>query len=147
MAEQEIVGEVGGDHEAFGDHIELTGLVIRGHHGVFAHEKRDGQDFVVDLVVWTDLRRAAASDDLADTVDYGALADAVVEVVGGEPADLIETVAQRVAAAVLTADARIRRVRVTLHKPDAPIAHRFGDVAVVITRESGDIPTASGDNR
>lgn len=123
-----------GVHDIGSDHIELTGLIVRGHHGVFAHEKRDGQDFVVDLVVWTDLRAAAASDDLADTVDYGNLADVVVGVVGGEPVDLIETVAERVAAAVLAADGRIRRVRVTLHKPSAPIPHRFDDVAVVVTR-------------
>ncbi|WP_066910015.1 dihydroneopterin aldolase [Millisia brevis] len=131
------------------DHIELTGLVVRGHHGVFAHEKRDGQDFVVDLVVWTDLRAAAASDDLADTVDYGNLADVVVAVVGGDPVDLIETVAERVAAAVLAADGRIRRVRVTLHKPSAPIPHRFDDVAVVVTRTparpAGGSSAAGGD--
>ena len=56
------------------DRIELRGLKVRGTHGVFEHEKRDGQDFLVDLVLWTDFTAAAASDDLADTVDYGALA-------------------------------------------------------------------------
>ena len=56
------------------DRIELTGLRVRGHHGVFEHERRDGQDFLVDLVVWTDFTAAAESDDLDDTVDYGALA-------------------------------------------------------------------------
>lgn len=126
--------------DAGADHIELTGLVVRGRHGVFEHEKRDGQDFVVDLVLWVDLRPAATGDNLADTVDYGRLADVAVDIVGGEPADLIETVADRIARGVLAADARIRRVRVTLHKPSAPIPHRFDDVAVVITRT----PTSVG---
>ena len=77
------------------DRIELTGLKVRGHHGVFDHEKRDGQDFLVDLVLWTDFTAAAASDDLADTVDYGALALFARDVVAGPAFDLIETVASR----------------------------------------------------
>lgn len=117
-----------------GDRIELSGLVVRGTHGVFEHERRDGQDFVIDLVIWADLGPAGRSDDLADTIDYGGVADAVVEVVGGPPVDLIETVAHRISDRVLATDPRIGRVRVTVHKPEAPIPHRFGDVAVVITR-------------
>jgi 7,8-dihydroneopterin aldolase/epimerase/oxygenase len=118
------------------DRIELRGLKVRGHHGVFEHERRDGQDFVVDLVVWLDLRAAAASDDLADTVDYGTLAKRAAAIVGGEPRDLVEAVAARIADDVLS-DERVRAVEVTLHKPQAPIPLEFADVAVVVYRESG----------
>lgn len=118
---------------ADGDRIALRGLKVRGYHGVFPRERRDGQDFLVDVVVWLDLRAAAASDDLADTLDYGGLAQRVAAIVGGEPCDLIEAVAGRVAEEVLT-DPRVRAVEVTLHKPHAPIPLEFADVAVVVHR-------------
>ena len=116
-----------------GDRIELRGLRVRGRHGVFEHERRDGQDFVVDLTVWLDLAPAAASDDLADTVHYGVLAERAAAIVGGEPCDLIEAVAGRIADDVLT-DGRVRAVEVALHKPQAPIPLEFADVAVVVSR-------------
>ena len=116
------------------DRIELRGLRVRGHHGVFDHEKRDGQDFLVDLVVTVDLAPAAASDDLADTLHYGELAQAAAAVLAGPSRDLIETVAAEIARGVLAADARVRQVEVTLHKPSAPIPLTFADVAVVVTR-------------
>ncbi len=109
---------------------------MRGHHGVFDHERRDGQDFVLDLVLWTDLAAAGASDDLADTVDYGALAEAAAAVVEGPPRSLIEAVAADVAAVVLD-DPRVTVVEVVLHKPQAPIARPFDDVAVRVTRSRG----------
>jgi 7,8-dihydroneopterin aldolase/epimerase/oxygenase len=117
------------------DRIELRGLTVRGHHGVFPEERRDGQTFVLDLTVWLDLAAAAASDELSDTLDYGALAQRAAAVLGGEPCDLIETVAGRIADDVLT-DHRVRAVEVVLHKPQAPIPLQFTDVAVVLTRES-----------
>jgi 7,8-dihydroneopterin aldolase/epimerase/oxygenase len=116
-----------------GDRIELRGLRVRGHHGVFDHERRDGQDFVLDLVLWTDLTAAGSSDDLADTVDYGALAEAVAAVVEGPPHALIEAVAADVAAVVLD-DPKVAVVEVVLHKPQAPIDRPFDDVAVRVTR-------------
>jgi 7,8-dihydroneopterin aldolase/epimerase/oxygenase len=119
------------------DRIMLTGLRVRGRHGVYEHERASGQDFVVDLAVWLDLRAAAASDDLADTVDYGALARRAAEIVGGPPCRLIETVAGRVADAVLT-DTRVQAVEVTVHKPDAPIPLEFVDVAVTARRSRAD---------
>jgi dihydroneopterin aldolase len=115
------------------DRIELRGLTVRGRHGVFEHERRDGQDFVVDLTVWLDLGPAAASDRLADTLDYGALAQRAAAIVGGEPCDLIEAVAGRIADDVLT-DRRVAAVEVRLHKPQAPIPLQFADVAVVVHR-------------
>jgi 7,8-dihydroneopterin aldolase/epimerase/oxygenase len=117
------------------DRIELRGLTVRGHHGVFEHERRDGQDFVVDLTVGLDLSAAAASDELADTLDYGALAQRAAAIVGGEPSDLIESVAGRIADDVLT-DRRVRAVEVVLHKPQAPIPLQFTDVAVVLHRSA-----------
>lgn len=116
------------------DRIELRGLRVRGNHGVFEHEKRDGQDFLVDLVLWTDFAAAAASDDLADTVDYGALALLARDVVAGEPCDLIETVASRIADGILDLATDAHAVEVTLHKPQAPIPAEFADVAVVARR-------------
>ncbi|WP_405179288.1 dihydroneopterin aldolase [Nocardia sp. NBC_01377] len=115
------------------DRIELRGLRVFGHHGVFEHEKRDGQEFIIDLTVWVDFAAAAASDDLAATVDYGALADRAVRIVSGTPRDLIETVVSEVADDVMT-DPRIRAVEVVVHKPSAPIPHTFADVRVVTSR-------------
>jgi dihydroneopterin aldolase len=120
-----------------GDRIELRGLRVYGHHGVFEHERRDGQEFLVDLTVWVDFAVAAASDDLAATVDYGALAERAVRIVQGEPRDLIETVVSEIADDVMT-DPRIRSVEVVLHKPSAPIPHTFADVRVVTSRHRGE---------
>jgi 7,8-dihydroneopterin aldolase/epimerase/oxygenase len=115
------------------DRIELRGLRVRGHHGVYEHERRDGQDFVVDITVWMDLTHAARSDRLQDTLDYGALAQRAAAIVGGEPCNLIEAVAGRVADDVF-ADVRVHTVEVVLHKPQAPIPLEFADVAVVARR-------------
>ena len=116
------------------DLIRLTGLTARGYHGVFDFERRDGQNFVVDATLEVDLTPAAASDDVRDTVHYGELADRLVAVVTGEPVDLIETLAARLADECL-ADARVNAATVTVHKPQAPIPHAFQDVAVTIRRQ------------
>ncbi|NEM91994.1 dihydroneopterin aldolase [Galbitalea soli] len=115
------------------DYITLTGLKASAFHGVFDHERRDGQDFYIDLVVWADLAAAASGDELVKTVHYGELAEQVVAAVERDPVDLIETVAERVAAVALSFEAA-ERVRVTVHKPSAPITVPFTDVAVTITR-------------
>ena len=115
------------------DRIELRGLTVRGRHGVFESERRDGQDFVVDITVWIDLVSAAASDDLADTLDYGVLAQRAASIVAGPPRNLIETVAAQVAEDVMR-DERVHAVEVVLHKPAAPIPVSFADVAVVTRR-------------
>ncbi|MDT4933159.1 MAG: 7,8-dihydroneopterin aldolase/epimerase/oxygenase [Pseudonocardiales bacterium] len=119
------------------DRIELTGLRVHGHHGVFEHERRDGQDFVVDVALEVDTRAAAASDDLARTVDYGALAQALAEVVAGDAVDLLETLAERLAQVCL-GDERVAAATVTVHKPQAPIPLAFDDVAVTIRRTRGE---------
>jgi dihydroneopterin aldolase len=115
------------------DRITLTGLRVRGHHGVYDHERRDGQDFLVDITVWMDLDAAAASDDIADTLHYGELAQRAAAIVGGPPCDLIETVAAKVADDVMT-DQRAHAAEVTIHKPAAPIPLTFADVSVTARR-------------
>jgi dihydroneopterin aldolase len=118
------------------DQITLTGLTVVGHHGVYDHERRDGQEFVVDLVLDLDTTPAAASDDVADTVHYGELAEQVAAVVAGEPVNLLETLAARIAGVVLE-HPLVDAVQVSVHKPQAPIPVAFGDVAVTIRRERG----------
>nr|WP_296772932.1 dihydroneopterin aldolase [Rhodococcus sp. (in: high G+C Gram-positive bacteria)] len=115
------------------DRIELRGLKVRGNHGVFDFEKRDGQDFVVDITVWMDLRPAAATDDLTATMHYGELAEAAAAIIAGPSRDLIETVSAEIADKVMT-DERVDAVEVVLHKPSAPIPLSFQDVAVVAHR-------------
>ncbi len=121
-----------GDRAA-SDRITLTGLRAFAHHGVFDHERRDGQEFVIDVTAHLDLRGAAAHDELASTVHYGELAEQVVAAVEGDPVDLIETVAERVAGVVLRHGA-VWQTEVTVHKPQAPITVPFADVSVTIVR-------------
>jgi dihydroneopterin aldolase len=116
------------------DQIALRGLRVHGHHGVFGHERRDGQEFIIDAVLWTDTRAAAEADDLSRTVDYGVLADRLAGIVSGEPVRLIETLADRLAVACL-ADRGVAEVEITVHKPQAPIRHPFDDVTVTIRRK------------
>ncbi len=115
------------------DRITLTGLEVFGYHGVFDHEKRDGQHFVVDLTLWLDLTAAVSTDELSATVDYGELAQLAATVIAGPPRDLIEAVAGEIADTVMRTY-RVHAVEVTLHKPSAPIPLDFADVAVTIRR-------------
>lgn len=115
------------------DRIELRGLRVRGNHGVYDHERRDGQDFIIDITVWMDLREAARTDDLTHTFDYGQLAQRAADIVAGPPRDLIETVAAEIADGVMS-DERVHEVEVVVHKPSAPIPLTFADVAVVARR-------------
>jgi len=118
------------------DELSVTGIECFAHHGVFDFEKREGQVFVVDLVLGIDTRPAAASDDLVETVNYGTLVADVKAAVERDPVDLIETVAQRITDVCLL-DTRVEWARVTLHKPDAPIDATYSDVALTITRTRG----------
>lgn len=115
------------------DRLAVTGLRAYGRHGVFEHERKNGQTFVVDVELGLDTRAAAASDDLTRTVDYGVLASDVVAIVEGPPVLLIETLAEKVADRCL-ADSPVQVVRVTVHKPEAPVTVPFADVAVTIER-------------
>lgn len=121
------------------DRIELMGVEAFGHHGVFSHEKDTGQKFIVDMVVWTDFRAAADTDALEHTIDYVQLADIAVNAVEGrgtprgQSHDLIETLASEIADEIAELSG-VYAVEVTVHKPEAPIAHPFADVRVVARR-------------
>lgn len=115
------------------DRIVLRGLRAVGHHGVYPEERAAGQPFVVDVTLEVDTTAAAASDDVADTVHYGELAQRVVAVVTGEPVNLLETLAQRIADVCL-AEPLVDAAEVTVHKPEAPVGVPFDDVAVTVVR-------------
>lgn len=117
----------------FIDQIALTGLTVFGRHGVYDHERENGQEFTIDVRLAMQLRQAAASDNVADTVHYGELAEKIAAVVAGEPVNLIETLAERIADVVLE-DPRVQLASVTVHKPHAPIPLTFVDVAVTVNR-------------
>ncbi|MFT4262673.1 MAG: dihydroneopterin aldolase [Nocardioides sp.] len=118
------------------DELAVHGIECFGYHGVFEFERREGQTFVIDLVLGLDTSAAAATDDLHQTVHYGTLVADVKAAVERDPVDLIETLAQRIADVVLLEN-RVQWVRVTVHKPDAPIEATFRDVALTITRANG----------
>ncbi|MDF2052026.1 dihydroneopterin aldolase [Arthrobacter sp. Cr_A7] len=115
------------------DKITLTGVTAVGHHGVFDFERREGQPFVVDAVLYLDFAAAAESDDVRDTAHYGEVAQRITEWVSGEPLNLIEALAVRIADSLL-AEFRLHAVEITVHKPQAPIEVPFGDVAVTVHR-------------
>jgi dihydroneopterin aldolase len=121
----------------FVDEITLTGLRAFGRHGVYEHERTDGQHFVVDVTLYVSTAAASRSDDVADTVHYGEVAEQVAGIVDGEPVNLIETLAERIADALLARDA-VKMVAVTVHKPGAPIDLEFADVSVTIRRSRPD---------
>jgi dihydroneopterin aldolase / 2-amino-4-hydroxy-6-hydroxymethyldihydropteridine diphosphokinase len=116
------------------DQIVLQGISAKGYHGVLDFEKRDGQTFVVDVTMAADLSAAGASDDLADTVNYAEVAGDVVALIEGEPLDLIEALASRIADRVLSRPL-VEAVEVVVHKPEAPVGHPFTDVQVRVFRE------------
>lgn len=114
--------------------IDLTGLRVRGHHGVFDFERREGQEFVIDVRLELPL---PDSDNLDDTVHYGELASRLAAVVAGEPVNLLETLASRLLDVCL-ADKRVVVATITVHKPHAPIDLPFNDVSVTRTRRASD---------
>lgn len=117
------------------DIITLTGVEARGTHGVLDQEKESAQTFLVDAVMEVDLNQACRGDNLVDTVSYAQIASRIVSVVEGEHVDLIERLAQKIADSILLSY-RIRRVTVTVHKPQAPLGLPFADVSVTIVRDS-----------
>ncbi len=116
------------------DRITIRGLRAHAHHGVYDWEREKGQTFVVDAVLEVDTAPAAATDDLARTVNYAELAQALHAVLTGEPVDLLETLCRRLADVCL-ADALVGAVEITVHKPDADLGVPFDDVTVSIRRE------------
>jgi dihydroneopterin aldolase len=119
------------------DRIFIKGLVVHAHHGVMEHEGRVGQRFVIDLDLGVDLATAAASDHLADTVSYAAVAEVTEHAFTTRNFKLLEAAAGAVVAAILAEFPKVAAVTVTVHKPHAPIAAIFDDVGVVLTRRRG----------
>ena len=120
--------------ESHPDRIAVRGLRAYGHHGVYASERSQGQSFSCDAVLEVDTRPAAASDDLTLTVNYAELSQRLHRVLGGEPVDLLETLAQRLADVCLDYEL-VEAVEITVHKPEADLGVPFGDVTVSIRRE------------
>lgn len=121
----------------FVDEITLTGVRAFGYHGVLPEERRQGQAFVVDATLYLSTAAAAASDDVTDTVHYGDAAERITAIVAGEPFNLLESVAARIADDLLAYDL-VKMVSVTIHKPQAPIPVPFSDVSVTIRRARPD---------
>ena len=119
------------------DRITLSGVTAVGHHGVLDFERREGQPFVVDAVLHLDFATAAKSDDVLDTAHYGEVAERIKGWITGEPLNLIEALAVRIADDLLS-EFRIQAVDITVHKPKAPIEVPFGDVAVSVHRARND---------
>lgn len=115
------------------DRIDVIGISATGYHGVFEHERREGQTFIVDVSLGLDLQRPAETGDLSSTVHYGILANQVHDAIASDPVDLIETVALRIVRLCLEYEP-VRWTSVTVHKPEAPIEVAFTDVAVTIER-------------
>lgn len=124
------------------DQIRLTGIRATGKHGVLDFEHERAQTFVVDATLFLDLAAAGRSDDLNDTVDYGAIAKGIVAIIEGEHVDLIEKLANRIVGMILGFPA-VCRTQVTVHKPNAPITVPFDDVSVTVerSRETVDSPS------
>jgi dihydroneopterin aldolase len=116
------------------DQIVLTGIHGFGYHGLFEHERKDGQDFFVDLTLSVDLTAAAQSDAIEDTVNYAEITDLVVEEITSNPVNLIEKLAARIGERVLNQHIKVQSITVTVHKPQAPVAAQLKDIAVVVTR-------------
>lgn len=125
------------------DRIFIHGLSLHAYHGVMAHEAKVGQSFSIDLELEIDLAAAARSDKVADTVSYDKVVDCARETFSAHRFRLIEAAAGGVADAVLAAFPRVRAVKVTIHKPHAPIAATFDDVGVSLERRRGTSPSRS----
>jgi 7,8-dihydroneopterin aldolase/epimerase/oxygenase len=116
------------------DRVFINGLTLHAYHGVMPHEAKVGQSFSIDLELAIDLSAAARSDKVADTVSYDKVAECASRAFTAQRFRLIETAAGKVAAAVLTAFPRVQSIKVTIHKPHAPIAATFSDVGVTLVQ-------------
>ncbi|MGX7059507.1 dihydroneopterin aldolase [Vagococcus humatus] len=120
------------------DKIQLVGLEVFAYHGVNPEEKRDGQTFILDVTLKTDISKPGASDDLNETINYAKVRKTITRVMTEETYDLIEKAASEVAKAILTEYPAVKKVNVTLKKPEAPMNATFDYVAVSISRERSD---------
>ncbi|MEN9692678.1 MAG: hypothetical protein RLZZ330_322 [Actinomycetota bacterium] len=119
------------------DFISLKGIRGFGHHGVFPEETANGQEFIVDVEIHLELRKAGETDELDKTIDYGKVSLNVLKHIEGKPLKLIETLAQNIADEILTEE-KVEKVIVTVHKPNAPVAVLFTDISVTVSRKQDD---------
>ena len=117
------------------DQIFLTGIAGFGYHGLFDHERHNGQDFFVDVALTVDLTAASKSDEIGDTVNYAEITNLVVSHITTEPVNLIEKLAGRIADHILKDHAKVLGATVTVHKPQAPVDAVLKDIAVQVTRK------------
>lgn len=134
LTEKSAMSSTSVDQYARMDRITLTGVGVVGYHGVLDSEKQSGQPFFVDITMFTDFQRASESDDVENTVNYAEVAELIRDVITGDSLDLIETLAENIAQAVLTRFP-LEAVELTVHKPKAPIEVTFSDVSVTVFRE------------
>ena len=116
------------------DKIKLTGLDFYGYHGCLSEEREQGQQFLVDITMYADLKPAGEPDDLAARVNYAEGYETAKQIAEGEPCRLIEAVGERIASAILKGYDKVQKVRVTVHKPQAPIPGKFEDAAICVVR-------------
>jgi dihydroneopterin aldolase len=116
------------------DTIFIHGLVIHARHGVLEHEAEVGQRFVIDIELSTDLTEPSRTDKLKDTISYSDVVATASKAFAGHNYYLLERAAGAVADAIMVAFPTVSGLKVTVHKPHAPIAAIFGDVGVVLTR-------------
>ena len=117
------------------DQIFLTGIAGFGYHGLFDHERQNGQDFFVDVALTVDLTAASKSDEISDTVNYAEITNLVVSHITTEPVNLIEKLAGRIADHILKDHSKVLVVTVCVHKPQAPVDAVLKDIAVQVTRK------------
>lgn len=116
------------------DQIQISGIKGFGHHGVFEDERVNGQVFFVDVKISLDLTRASKSDDLSDTINYGIVSALVVAEISGDPVNLIERLAGRIAERILIEFTTIAKIEVCVHKPGAPVDQIVSDISVTVER-------------
>lgn len=117
-----------------GDKIKVTGIEAIGYHGLYDSEREIGQPFVVDVELEMDLEKAGKTDDLSYSIDYNDIAVLVHNEIVGPPMKLLETLAERLCEKILKAYPPVEEIKVTVHKPRAPISVPFGDVSISIKR-------------
>lgn len=128
------------------DEIHIEGLEVYAHHGVYPQEKEKGQTFVVNAVLHTDIRRAGSTDELAHSADYGAVCHFITDWMQGRVCNLLETVAEGLARAILLSFGQVREIDLEIRKPEAPIGLPFGCVSVRIHRKWARTYLAFGSN-
>ena len=116
------------------DSLEIKGLFGFGYHGLFDDDRENGQGFLVDALLELDLTAVSRNDLLEDTIDYGAVCDLILAQLVGPPVSLIEKLAGQIADLILETFPKVNSVKITLHKPDAPIAVKVEDIAVSVER-------------